>query len=82
PLARTRRLLATVGFHLATLDLREHAARLHESLADLFAGCDIEYPQGRGPREALLVSELDSRRPLAPPGTPVPDNDPLLAFRA
>ena len=82
PLARTRRLLATVGFHLATLDLREHAARLHESLAGLFAGCGIQYPQDRSAREALLVTELDSRRPLAPPGTPVPDNDPLLAFRA
>jgi phosphoenolpyruvate carboxylase len=82
PLARMRRLLATVGFHLATLDLREHAARLHESLAGLFAGCDIEYPADTTARAALLVAELESRRPLAPPGTPLPDNDPLLAFRA
>jgi phosphoenolpyruvate carboxylase len=82
PLARMRRLLATVGFHLATLDLREHAARLHESLAGLFEGCGIDYPTERSDREALLVSELDSRRPLAPPGTPLPENDPLLVFRA
>ncbi|HSP02147.1 MAG TPA: phosphoenolpyruvate carboxylase [Acidimicrobiales bacterium] len=82
PLARTRRLLATVGFHLATLDLREHAARLHESLGGLFQGCGIEYPSDRAARETLLVSELESRRPLAPPGTPLPDDDPLHAFRA
>jgi phosphoenolpyruvate carboxylase len=85
PLARTRRLLATVGFHLATLDLREHAARLHESLGGLFRGCGIEYPtdaSARPAREALLTVELESRRPLAPPGTPLPVNDPLHAFRA
>lgn len=88
PLARMRRLLSTVGFHLATLDLREHAARLHESLAGLFAGCGIDYPTGpadratRESREDILTAELDTRRPLAPPGTPLPDNDPLLVFRA
>ena len=80
-LARTRRILAAVGFHLATLDVREHAARLHASLAGLFGACGTAYPDDRRAREALLVSELASRRPLAPPGTPVPDDDPLLVFR-
>ena len=82
PLARMRRLLACVGFHLATLDVREHAARLHESLDGLFAGCGTTYPSARSEREALLAGELESRRPLAPPGTPLPDSDPLLVFRA
>jgi phosphoenolpyruvate carboxylase len=76
-LARTRRLVATVGFHLATLDVREHAARLHESLGALFAGAGLSYPDS-------LADELESPRPFAPPGAPVPDvpgGDPLLVFR-
>lgn len=80
-LARMRRVVRTVGFHLATLDIREHAARLHESLERLFTAGGADYPAGKAAREALLVAELDSRRPLAPPGTPVPDDDPLQLFR-
>ncbi|MGK2930569.1 MAG: phosphoenolpyruvate carboxylase [Acidimicrobiales bacterium] len=81
PLARVRRLLAAVGFHHATLDIREHSARLHESLGQLFAAAGTTYPDTPAAREALLVSELGSRRPLAPPGTPLPENDPLEVFR-
>ncbi len=80
--ARLRRLVSTVGFHLATLDIREHAARLHESLGRLFTATGIAYPDDPKARTALLVAELGSRRPLAPPGTPLPDGDPLLVFRA
>ena len=82
PLARTRRLLATVGFHLAVLDVREHSSRLHESLARRFDGCGIVYPQDRQARTELLLAELGSRRPLAPPGTPIADDDPLAVFVA
>jgi phosphoenolpyruvate carboxylase len=80
-LARVRRIVATVGFHLAKLDVREHSARLHESLGRLFEAAGTAYPDDRAEREALLVAELDSRRPLAPPGTPVADDDPLAVFR-
>jgi phosphoenolpyruvate carboxylase len=81
-LARVRRLVAAVGFHLATLDVREHASRHHASLARLFGDTGTSYPSEPAAREALLVAELASRRPLAPPGTPVPDGDALGLFRA
>jgi phosphoenolpyruvate carboxylase len=80
-LARVRRLVAAIGFHLVTLDVREHSARLHESLARLFSATGTRYPDEASAREALLVSELASRRPLAPPGTPVPGDDALRVFR-
>jgi len=80
-LARVRRVLAAVGFHLATLDVREHAARLHASLRGLCTAAGLGYPDDRPARTELLVGELESRRPLAPPGTPVPDDDALLVFR-
>jgi phosphoenolpyruvate carboxylase len=80
-LARVRRLVATVGFHLAVLDVREHADRHHQSLARLFAAAGTAYPADPEARRALLVAELGSRRPLAPPGTPVPEGDALALFR-
>ncbi len=66
-LARVQRMVATFGFHLATLDLRQHAAVHHETLGSLFAANGQEYPDDRGARTALLAAELGSRRPLAPP---------------
>src|SRR5690606_26879117 len=60
--ARVRRLVAAVGFHLATLDIREHSARLHESLDRLFAATGTTYPTEGAARAALLVAELGSRR--------------------
>ncbi|MFV0523841.1 MAG: phosphoenolpyruvate carboxylase [Acidimicrobiales bacterium] len=81
-LRRVRSLLATFGFHLATLDIREHATRHHDSLNRLFAATGVSYPTGdRDGRIALLTTELGSRRPLAPPGAPVPDADALDLFR-
>jgi phosphoenolpyruvate carboxylase len=81
-LARLRRLLAAVGFHLAVLDVREHSGRHHESLERLFAAVGIDYPAEAAARRALLVGEIGSRRPLAPPGTPLVDGDALEVFRA
>ncbi len=66
-LARVRRMVATFGFHLATLDLRQHAAVHHEALAALFEATGQAYPSDRAARTTLLASELGSRRPLAPP---------------
>ena len=42
-LARVRRTVALIGFRLATLDIREHAERHHQSLAELFALIDVDY---------------------------------------
>ncbi len=67
-LARVRRILAMVGFHLAVLDVRENAVAHHQALGGLFAELGADYlalpPQER---TALLTTELESRRPLAPP---------------
>ena len=67
-LARVRRVLAMVGFHLATLDIRESAAVHHQALGELFAELGVDYrTHSRAERTARLAAELESRRPLAPP---------------
>jgi phosphoenolpyruvate carboxylase len=81
-LGRLRSLVAVFGFHLATLDLREHADRHHDSLAALMEASGIEYPRhDRAARTAILTAELTSRRPLAPPRSPLDDDDALQLFR-
>ncbi len=78
-LARVRRTVGLIGFRLATLDIREHAERHHESLTELFAPLGVDYPTlDREARTALLAEELASRRPLGPPGSPNPP--PALAL--
>jgi phosphoenolpyruvate carboxylase len=67
-LARVRRTLAMVGFHLAILDIREHANAHHTALERLFEPLGINYGAlDRPGRVDLLTEELASRRPLAPP---------------
>ncbi len=80
-LAEVRRLVATIGFHLARLDIRQHTRQHHASLEGLFGSSGVTYPEDRAGRTALLVSELNSRRPLSPPGTPLDDADSLALFR-
>ncbi len=80
-LAQSRMLLATIGFRLASLDVREHARRHHQSLGSLFGAAGSAYPDDRAARTALLLSELTSRRPLAPPDAPADDDDTLWLFR-
>ena len=68
-LARVRRIVAMIGFDLATLDVREHSERHHRALARLFEPLGIDYLALSGPeRAALLAGELDGPRPLALPG--------------
>ncbi len=70
-LARVRRILAMIGFHLAILDIRESASAHHLALEGLFSELDTGYStMSRPERTALLASELESRRPLAPPAGP------------
>ncbi|MCB0075888.1 MAG: phosphoenolpyruvate carboxylase [Anaerolineales bacterium] len=57
------------GFHLATLDLRQHAERHRLALAELFARYEIaddyaEWPEAR--KVERLTSELLTPRPLTP----------------
>lgn len=78
-LARVRRLVTVIGFRLATLDIREHARRHHEALAELFEPLGVDYGAlDRSGRIALLTEELASRRPLGPPASP--DPPPALAL--
>jgi phosphoenolpyruvate carboxylase len=64
------RLVTAITMQLATLDIREHAAKHHAAVAQLFARLDVTYPEGHEERRAVLSEELRSRRPLAP--TPPP----------
>jgi phosphoenolpyruvate carboxylase len=74
PVNRVIQLVAAVGFHLATLDVREHAEKLHDALGGLYARLGIEYPDDVETRRVMLAAELAGRRPLATPtalaGTP------------
>ncbi|MDH3706264.1 MAG: phosphoenolpyruvate carboxylase, partial [Acidimicrobiia bacterium] len=82
--ARVRRMVAMVGFHLAVLDIRQHARVHHEALAELFEPLGVAYGDlDRAERVDLLTTELASRRPLAPPAALDPgDGSALALFRA
>ena len=68
-LARVRGLVATIGFHLAALDIRQHTDHHHQAIAALTTYLDIDYPNLHPPaRTRFLVEELSGSRPLAPPG--------------
>lgn len=68
-LARLRRTVNMIGFHLAALDIRSHADSHHEALAALTSSLGFDYEAADPPaRTAYLARELDSPRPLAPPG--------------
>jgi phosphoenolpyruvate carboxylase len=76
-LEQAMRTLAAFGLHLATLDVREHAAAHHHALGQLYdrlageATGERPYAElSRPERATLLAAELPSRRPLAP--TPPP----------
>ena len=81
-LARLRRCVALIGFHLATLDIREHAEMHHDALSRLFSSLGVDYSAlDRSARVELLTAELGSRRPLAPPPGRI-GGDPLSLMAA
>ena len=69
---RLRTLVTQVevfGFHLATLDLREHSARIGAALSEIFARYGLAPAYAGLPEDdkiALLDRELESVRPLTP----------------
>ncbi|RZU52099.1 phosphoenolpyruvate carboxylase type 1 [Krasilnikovia cinnamomea] len=71
------RTVSAFGLQLATLDVREHAEKHHEVLAQMYArvGEVDEYPTlDRAARTKLLADELTGRRPLASADTPLNDS--------
>ncbi len=80
-LSRLIRRVASFGFHLATMDIREHATKHHEVLAVLYnriGETDGYRALGRSERTEVLARELDEPRPLGyghdpAPGRPVGD---------
>ncbi len=80
-LAKLQRLVSTIGFHLAELDVRQHTRFHHQAIEELFADAGVNYPQDRDKRHQLLSVELGSGRPFAPPGTNSAGGDPLALFR-
>jgi phosphoenolpyruvate carboxylase len=69
-LASLRHQVAAFGFHLATMDIREHAGRIHETIAVLYELADEHGYRNldRDARLQRLGKELEGRRPLTPPG--------------
>jgi phosphoenolpyruvate carboxylase len=66
---RLIRRVSAFGFHLAVMDIREHAAKHHDVLAQLYARSgelDDYDALGTNERFDLLATELLKRRPLAP----------------
>jgi phosphoenolpyruvate carboxylase len=76
----------TFGFHLASLDLRQHAERHTAALAEVFARYGLADDYAAWPEErrlALLTRELASPRPLSPaePDFSPETNETLATFR-
>lgn len=76
-LSRLLVLAQTFGFHLVTLDVRQHSSVHEEAVAELLrlAGVENDYqalPESR--RQELLAHELTNPRPLLPPGAPLSEN--------
>jgi phosphoenolpyruvate carboxylase len=69
-LTRVQRLVAAFRFHLATMDIREHADAHHDALAALYDHVALEPPYRDltpDQRARQLTDELAGRRPLAGP---------------
>jgi phosphoenolpyruvate carboxylase len=68
-LARLMRRVSAFGFHLATMDIREHASKHHTLIGNLYRriGGVADY-ESRRPEDRfrLLVDELGEPRPLSP----------------
>lgn len=79
-LRRVRQLAATIGFHLATLDIRQHTKFHHAAMGELYETTGVDYPEDRTARIALLETELATNRPFAPSGVPELGGETLDLF--
>jgi phosphoenolpyruvate carboxylase len=66
PVARVMRTFACFGFHLAVMDVRQHAAKHHQALEEFYDRLRVSYDRlDPAERAELLTEELGGRRPLA-----------------
>lgn len=73
-LSRLIRNVETFGFHLATMDVREHAGRHRNALAELYRRIEIDYAAATPyERTEILSRELTNLRPLSSPTTRLDD---------
>ena len=69
-LARVRRQAQALGFQMATLDVREHAARHRSTVEELFKTVGVELiSMGGNQRMSVTAKELTGARPLTGPTT-------------
>jgi phosphoenolpyruvate carboxylase len=68
--ARLRRQTQALGFQMATLDIREHAAKHRSAVEELFDHVGVELASmGGNQRMSVTATELTGRRPLTGPTT-------------
>ncbi|MFV1971051.1 MAG: phosphoenolpyruvate carboxylase [Acidimicrobiia bacterium] len=68
--SRLIHVAAAFGFHLAVMDVREHASKHHETVAELYRMADLEYSSlSTSDRLEALTTELEGHRPLATTAT-------------
>ena len=85
--ARLIRLVAALGFSLATMDVRQHASKHHATVAALYDAAGVAHTIGSdGLDVATLVGELEGRRPIASSairleGEPAETLDTMRAIR-
>ncbi len=66
--ARVRRILQMIGFHFATLDVREHSDHHHNALTTIYAASGTDYGSlSSTDRCDFLATELKGQSPLAVP---------------
>ncbi|MEX0946855.1 MAG: phosphoenolpyruvate carboxylase, partial [Acidimicrobiia bacterium] len=80
--ARLVRRVKTFGFHLATMDIRQHADPLQLTIGDLYERIGVEYRSlTRDARAQILAGELVGRRPLSSATTSL-DGEAAVTLRA
>lgn len=68
--ARLRRQVQALGFQIATLDVREHAAKHRSAVEELFDHVGVELiSMGGNQRASVTATELTGPRPLTGPTT-------------
>ena len=74
-----RRVVAATGFHLAVMDVRDHARSYHGLVGELFAANGLVYPDDESSRRRALDRELGGARPLSGLTTEVSDGADRVA---